>query len=113
MRPGLLEPFAWAGVRVEGLDALSGARRGKVKRTTIADPAAPRPADLVQRRFAAPAPNRLWVADLTYVSTWSGFAYAFVIDAYATTHPGLAGGGHDGDLHGARLHRTSHLDPSA
>jgi len=38
----------------------------------------------VQRRFGPPAPNRLWVADLTYVSTWSGFAYvAFVVDAYA------------------------------
>ena len=47
-------------------------------------PGAARPADLVQRRFAPPAPNRLWVADLTYVSTWSGFAYvAFVTDAYA------------------------------
>ena len=46
---------------------LTGAVRGKVKRTTIADPAAARPADLVQRRFAPPAPNRLWVADLTDV----------------------------------------------
>ena len=63
---------------------LTGAVRGKAKRTTIADPTAPRPADLVQRQFAPPAPNRLWVADLTYVSTWSGFAYvAFVVDAYA------------------------------
>jgi len=63
---------------------LTGAVRGKTKRTTIADPAAARPADLVSRRFGPPAPNRLWVADLTYVSTWSGFAYvAFVIDAYA------------------------------
>ena len=63
---------------------LTGAIRGRVKRTTIADPTAARPADLVQRRFGPPAPNRLWVADLTYVSTWSGFAYvAFVIDAYA------------------------------
>ena len=52
--------------------------------TTIADPVAARAADLVQRKFAPPAPNRLWVADLTYVSTWSGFAYvAFVVDAYA------------------------------
>ncbi len=63
---------------------LSGVTRGKTRRTTIADPAAARPADLVQRRFGPPAPNRLWVADLTYVSTWSGFAYvAFVTDAYA------------------------------
>ena len=63
---------------------LSGALRGKARRTTIPDPTAPRPADLVQRQFGPPAPNRLWVADLTYVSTWSGFAYvAFVVDAYA------------------------------
>lgn len=63
---------------------LSGAVRGKARRTTIADPAAARPADLVGRRFGPPTPNRLWVADLTYVSTWSGFAYvAFVTDAYA------------------------------
>lgn len=63
---------------------LAGATRGKTRRTTIADPTAARPADLVQRQFGAPAPNRLWVADLTYVSTWSGFAYvAFVVDACA------------------------------
>jgi putative transposase len=81
------EGIAVARCTVERLMAelgLTGAVRGKTKRTTIADPAAPRPADLVQRRFAPPAPNRLWVADLTYVSTWSGFAYvAFVVDAYA------------------------------
>jgi len=80
------EGIAVARCTVERLMAelgLTGAVRGKTKRTTIADPAAPRPADLVQRRFAPPAPNRLWVAD-TYVSTWSGFAYvAFVTDAYA------------------------------
>lgn len=63
---------------------LSGAIRGRPRRTTIADAAAARPAYLVSRQFAPPAPNRLWVADLTYVSTWSGFAYvAFVIDAYS------------------------------
>ena len=81
------EGIAVARCTVERLMAelgLTGAVRGKAKRTTIADPTAARPADLVQRRFAPPAPNRLWVADLTYVSTWSGFAYvAFVVDAYA------------------------------
>jgi putative transposase len=81
------EGIAVARCTVERLMAelgLTGAVRGKSRRTTIADPAAARPADLVQRRFAPPAPNRLWVADLTYVSTWSGFAYvAFVVDAYA------------------------------
>jgi len=70
--------------RLMGDLGLSGARRGKSKRTTIADPQAPRPGDLVQRRFDPPAPNQLWVADFTYVSTWSGWVYvAFVIDAYA------------------------------
>jgi putative transposase len=63
---------------------LQGVRRGKVKRTTIADAAAHRPRDLVQRRFGPLAPNLLWVADITYVSTWSGWVYvAFVTDAYA------------------------------
>ncbi len=63
---------------------LQGIRRGKFHRTTVADPASPRPADLVERQFQAPAPNRRWVADLTYVRTWSGFCYvAFVIDCYA------------------------------
>ncbi|XVY07788.1 IS3 family transposase [Nocardia sp. CA-129566] len=63
---------------------LRGAVRGQIKRTTIADPAAERPEDLVQRRFAPSAPNRLWVADITYVRTWSGWVYvAFVVDAYA------------------------------
>jgi putative transposase len=81
------EGIAVARCTVERLMAelgLTGAVRGKTKRTTIANPAAARPADLVQRQFAPQAPNRLWVADLTYVSTWSGFAYvAFVVDAYA------------------------------
>jgi putative transposase len=63
---------------------LRGARRGKKVRTTIADPAAARPGDLVQRQFSPPAPDRLWVADYTYVPTWSGMVYvAFVIDAYS------------------------------
>ena len=63
---------------------LEGARRGKKRRTTIPDDIAPRPADLVDRNFMAKRPNQLWVADLTYVATWSGFVYvAFVIDAYS------------------------------
>jgi len=51
-------------------DGLSGAVRGKVKRTTIAGPAGPRATDLVRRDFTPLAPDRLWVADITYVSTW-------------------------------------------
>jgi putative transposase len=63
---------------------LRGAVRGKTRRTTISSELSPRPADLVERVFAAPAPNRLWLADITYVSTWSGFCYtAFVIDAFS------------------------------
>jgi putative transposase len=63
---------------------LRGAVRGKPKRTTTPDVTAPRPADLVDRDFTAPAPNRLWVADLTYVRTWSGFVYvAFITDVYS------------------------------
>jgi len=63
---------------------LRGAVRGKPARTTIADDTAGRPRDLVDRQFAAAAPNRLWVADLTYVRTWSGFVYvAFVTDVFS------------------------------
>ena len=61
---------------------LRGAVRGKTRRTTTPDATATRPADLVQRDFSATRPNQLWVADLTYVATWSGFVYvALVIDA--------------------------------
>jgi transposase InsO family protein len=43
-----------------------------------------RPADLVNRDFTAEHPNQLWVADFTYVSTWTGFVYvAFVVDVYS------------------------------
>jgi len=63
---------------------LVGAVRGKIWRTTISGPVEIRPADLVERNFTASAPNRLWVADLTYVSTWSGVAYvAFVTDVFS------------------------------
>jgi putative transposase len=63
---------------------LQGIRRGKKWKTTIADPTADRPADLVKRRFNPARPNALWVADFTYVATWVGMVYvAFVIDAYA------------------------------
>ncbi len=63
---------------------LQGTRRGSTVRTTTTSPDAERPADLVKRDFAVPAPNRLWLADLTYVRTHSGWVYAaFVIDAYS------------------------------
>lgn len=63
---------------------LHGIVLGRSVRTTISDKATPCPLDRVNRDFKAPAPNRLWVSDFTYVATWSGFVYvAFVIDAYA------------------------------
>ena len=87
----------WRQLRREGFDVarctvarlmkamdLQGVIRGKSVRTTVGDKAAPCPLDRVNRDFKAPAPNRLWVSDFTYVSTWAGFVYvAFVIDAYA------------------------------
>jgi putative transposase len=63
---------------------LQGVIRGRTVRTTIGDKTTPCPLDHVNRQFHAPAPNRLWLSDFTYVATWSGFVYvAFVIDAYA------------------------------
>ena len=64
---------------------LSGARRGKTFTvTTTSDDRLARPPDLVDRDFKAPAPNRLWVADLTYVKTSSGWVYvAFILDVYS------------------------------
>ena len=64
---------------------LQGCRRGRVwVRTTVGDDQLDRPADLVERQFRASAPNRLWVADLTYVKTHSGWVYvAFIIDVYS------------------------------
>lgn len=63
---------------------LEGVRRGKTRRTTVPDETAVRPADLVDRRFEAARPNQLWVADITYVRTWSGWVYAaFVIDVFS------------------------------
>jgi hypothetical protein len=87
----------WRQLRREGFDVarctvsrlmrqmgLEGAIRGKPIRTTVSDKAAPCPLDQVNRQFRAPAPNRLWVSDFTYVASWAGFVYvAFVIDAYA------------------------------
>ena len=70
---------------VERQMGLVGNRRGKTWTvTTDSDHPLPRPADLVDRDFDAPAPNRLWVADITYVKTHSGWVYvAFVIDVFS------------------------------
>ena len=63
---------------------LRGVVRGTPRRTTVPAETAPQPADLVERQFCASAPNRLWVADLTYCRTFSGFCYAaFIVDCFA------------------------------
>jgi putative transposase len=87
---------AWAQLNREGIAVarctverlmrelgLRGVVRGKPRvRTTVGDGTSPRPRDLVARQLRAPAPHRLWVADLTYVKTHSGWVYvAFVMDA--------------------------------
>ena len=70
--------------RLMGSLGLRGARRGRTPVTTTSDSVNDRPADLVERDFAVSAPNRLWLADLTYVRTRNGWVYmAFVIDAYS------------------------------
>ena len=87
----------WRQLRREGKDVarctverlmrglgLQGVVRGKGVRTTISDRNSPCPQDKVNRQFSADRPNRLWVADFTYVATWQGFVYvAFVIDVFA------------------------------
>jgi putative transposase len=87
----------WKAARRAGLDigrdqvarlmraaGIEGARRTKKLRTTRPEPAAARHPDLVDRAFHAPAPNQLWVTDLTYVPTWAGVAYVcFIVDAYS------------------------------
>ncbi|MBX3671292.1 MAG: IS3 family transposase [Rhodocyclaceae bacterium] len=87
----------WRQLRREGVEVarctvarlmqamgLRGVVRGKAFRTTVSDKAAPCPLDRVNRIFKAPRPNALWVADFTYVATWSGFVHvAFVVDAFA------------------------------
>jgi putative transposase len=63
---------------------IRGATRGRKVHTTRPDSDHVRAPDLVKRDFTAPAPNRLWVMDFTYVPTWAGMVYvAFVIDVYS------------------------------
>jgi putative transposase len=81
------EGIAVARCTVERLmrrEGLVGRVRGARKRTTVPANGLAQPADLVDRQFRAERPNQLWIADITYVATWSGFAYAaFIIDVYA------------------------------
>ena len=90
---------------------LAGRVRGRKKRTTVPGDVGARPADLVERNFAASAPNQLWIADITYVATWSGFAYAaFVTDVVQPPHRGLASLQHPAGRPGPRRPRDGHLD---
>jgi putative transposase len=88
----------WKALRRQGVSAprcrverlmrrhgLCGAQPGRKRRwLTVADEAAPRPADLVERRFVAERPNELWVCDLSYLKTREGFVYlAFVLDVFS------------------------------
>jgi putative transposase len=70
---------------------LEGVSRRKWVRTTTRDPDARPAPDLVERDFTADAPDRLWVADITYVPTWEGFLYvAVVLDAWSRKIVGWA-----------------------
>jgi putative transposase len=70
--------------RLMARHGIAGRVRGRKRRTTIPGDVAARPGDLVERRFEATAPNQLWIADITYVATWAGFAYtAFVTDVFS------------------------------
>jgi putative transposase len=75
-------------MRAAGLEGVS---RRKGTRTTFRDRDARPLPDLVQRDFSATGPDRLWVADITYISTWAGFLYlAVVIDAFSRRVVGWA-----------------------
>ena len=75
-------------MRAAGLHGLS---RRKQFRTTVRDKTARSAPDLVERQFTAEGPDRLWVADITYVPTWAGFLYlAVVLDAWSRRVVGWA-----------------------
>ena len=70
--------------RLMRLAGVRGVAKSKKTFTTRPDPKVALPEDLVNRRFTAEAPRQLWVCDVTYVATWSGFAYvAFVTDVFS------------------------------
>jgi transposase InsO family protein len=72
---------------------LKGVHKRRFVRTTVSDPRERWAPDLVERDFTVHAPNRLWVADATYVSTWEGFLYlAIVLDAFSRRIVGWAMG---------------------
>jgi putative transposase len=77
--------------RLMEVAGIYGVSRRKWITTTTRDRGARPAPDLVERNFSAPAPNRLWVADITYVSTWTGLLYlAVVLDAFSRRVVGWA-----------------------
>ena len=74
---------------------LAGVRRGRRVRTTVPGKDGHRAPDLLGRDFTAPAPNRRWVADFTYVTAWCGIVYvAFVVDVYSRAIVGWSAATH-------------------
>jgi transposase InsO family protein len=70
--------------RLMAREGIRGASRARKRFTTRADPAAVRAPDLLKRDFTADRPDRTWVADFTYCSTWSGIVYvSFVVDVFS------------------------------
>ncbi len=70
---------------------LRGVTLARFVRTTTRDAVTPPTPDLVERQFAATEPDRLWVADITYIPTWSGFLYlAVVLDVWSRRVVGWA-----------------------
>lgn len=83
-RAGLTTASPGAVDRVMRTLGLSGVLRSKKVYTTSSDPDGVRAPDLVDRNFTSDRPDRLWVADFTYVRTWAGFTYvAFIVDVFA------------------------------
>ena len=79
-------------MREAGLEGVSRRRRRRTTRRGVE--ARPVP-DLVNRAFTVDAPDRLWVADITYISTWTGFLYlAIVLDAFSRRVVGWAMANH-------------------
>jgi putative transposase len=77
--------------RLMNTAGLYGVSRRRWVTTTVRDRNARPAPDLVERNFVAPAPNCLWVADITYIPTWAGFLYlAVVLDAFSRKIVGWA-----------------------
>ena len=82
--------------RLMATNGICGAkRRGKPWRTTVQSPDGARSPDLVNRDFTAPAPNRCWVSDFTYIRCWEGVVFfSFVLDVYSRKVVGWQFAGH-------------------